>query len=224
VYYVLFETGNEDFFFEVIKNFCSTYVNNIVEVYKDYKQKGSILLDSEGVDKFMRKNGRGLDVFNCAQHLLITDCPNHLCKERHTTVLSKKQGTKFEEIMRDEKNKYYRLNYTENEKMIKQQIQNVFSSHARFSSNSFKLEKLDFERTDDPDNFFDMYVKQVDNYVEKDRPHRSSSTKNCAYVRAATGSDYVKFINSTKLQNVVPCDEFQNLLTGSTAQGGFTVL
>jgi hypothetical protein len=197
MYYAFFETGNKAFFSKVIETFCSTYVQNIVDIYGSVKQKHG-KLNWEEIAQFIHQNGKGLDIFNCAQHLLSTDCLNDACKVGHTTVFTQNQQIKFEEIMKNEKNIYCRSHYPGDKKKVWREIQGIFQYHEIFGF--FKLGVLHFEENDDPDKFLDMYVEKTNSKIP---------AKGYAYIRAANKSDYTKFIGSTKLNNVVVCDRFQ---------------
>jgi hypothetical protein len=199
MYYAFFETGNEVFFTKLIETFCSTYIRYTVDIYESVKQECG-KLNWEEMAQFIEKNGRDLDIFNCAQHLLRTYCLNNACEAGHTTVLTQDQEAKFEEIMKNGKNQYCRSHYPGNKKSTWREIQGIFQNHKIFGF--FTLEVLRFKRNGDPDKCWAIYIEKV---------NKKTPATGYAYVRAQTGSDYDKFKASTTLNNVVPCDEFQSI-------------
>ena len=194
MYYALFETGDKQFFLDLMKVFCSNYVHNIVDLYPSVKQKYGGL-DRDSMEKHIRSKEEGYDVFNCRQHLMTGDCPNTACKANHTTVLASDQHVKFSQLMQDTKTSQCRNDFSSDKKMKWIAIQTIFQRHNMVKF--FKLEVLHFEESNDPDVYLDRYVKETD---------RISSAKGYAYVRTASGSDYNKFMSKTTLKDVVPCD------------------
>jgi hypothetical protein len=198
MYYAFFETGNKAFFSKLIGTFCLNYIRNVVDIYGSVKQERG-KLNWEEMDQFIEKNGRGLDIFNCAQHLLSTNCLNGACKAEHTAVITENQQIKFEEIMKNAKNTYCRSHYSGDRKNVWLEIQGIFQHHKMSGFSNLKV--LHSEKNSDLDKCLDG-VKKI---------NKKGSATGYAYIRAATGSDYDKFMASTKLNNVVSCDEFQSV-------------
>ena len=198
MYYVFFETGNKQFFSDLVRAFCLIYVQNIVDFYNSVKQEKSGILDWMKMEKHIDANGKGFDIFNCAQHLMTADCPNNACWDGHTTVLAEDQQHKIEDLMQDVKNKYCRKHYPGDKKKIWREIQGIFQHHSL--KTFFKVEVLHFQVNDDPDKYMDTYVEKT---------NKKSPADGYAYVCAPTGSDYIRFMGKTELDNVVACNSLQ---------------
>jgi len=197
LYYAFFETGNKQFFSDVMKVFCSNYVQNIVDLYPSVKQKYGGL-DRDSMEKHLKSKEEGYDVFNCRQHLMTGDCPNTACKANHTTILASDQHVKFSQLMQDTKTSQCRNDFSSDKKMKWIAIQTIFQNHNMVKF--FKLEVLHFDEDDDPDVYLDRYIIEA---------NKISSSKGYAYVRATSesaGSDFNKFMTKTTLKGVVPCD------------------
>ena len=203
MYCALFETAettaDEQFFSDLMKVFCSNYVQNIIDLYPSVRQ-GYGGLDRDSMEKHLKSKKEGYDVFNCRQHLMTTDCPNVECRANHTIILASDQHDKFSQLMQAAKTTPCRIDFDnhDDKKMKWIAIQTIFQRHNMVKF--FRLEVLNFEESDDHDVYLDRYVKEA---------NKKSSVKGCTYVRATSenaGSDYDKFVSKTKLKNVVPCD------------------
>jgi hypothetical protein len=198
-YYTFLETGDKQFFSDLIKTFCKTYVENIGDFYSDVTQENSYKLDNDLKEKHMRDEEvrKRFNIFNCSSVLMTADCPNACCKAEHTTVLAKDQREKFEKTLQSTKTAYVRSRFSEDDKKKWYEIQNIFQNHNMLEF--FKVQHLHFE-ANDPQKYLDMYVEET---------NKLSPDQGYAYVHAPAGrSDYPAFYAKTKLPGVVPCNLF----------------
>jgi len=210
MYYAFFETGDKQFFSKLMRSFCSTYVQNIVDLYYAVKQKKSesnvlelekYKLDWKDFEEHINDRKKDLDFFNCSQHLRTTDCLNDTCMAEHTTVLAKDQADELEGLIKDEKNSYCRKHYQGEKKKVWVEIQRMFQNHNIFEF--FELKVLHFEEPNDPVKYLYAYIGEA----KKMRP----APVDCAYVRSANtnSSGFADF--KAELPDVVACDILQTV-------------
>ena len=209
MYYAFFETGDEEFFSDLMKAFCSTYVHNIVDLYNAVKQKKSNILETERyvldwkdlVQHLDEERKTRLNIFNCSQHLKTAECPNNTCKAGHTAVLAKNQHDQFEHSMVNAKNTYCRIHYPGGKKKVWLIIQRIFNYYDLFEI--FKLKTLNFA-VNDPAKYLERYIEET---------NKLCPAGGYAYVRSASNnSDFPKFQTGTTLPKVAPCNTLQTVL------------
>jgi hypothetical protein len=200
MYYVFIETGSKQFFLNLMKAFCLKYVQNIAAFYHSVKKEdGESFWDD--MTAHIDKNGKGFNIFNCAQHLMTTNCSNTACRNEHTTVLAKDQQVKFGNIMQETKNRYCKDHYPGDKKKQWREIQGIFNYHKMYEF--FNLEVLQFE-VSDLNEYLDKYVEET---------NMKSLADGYAYVCAITPeSDYCEFMSKTKLDKVVACNTLQTVI------------
>ena len=201
MYYTFFETGDKQFFSDLMQVFCTTYIFNVVDLYNAVKQEKSHKINIQDLEKHMDEERRKkLNFFNCSQHLMAKTCENLACIAGHTAVLAKDQHDVMENLMKNTKNSYGKLNYSGEKTKVWKEIQRIFQNYKMFEF--FELKKLNFE-ADDPDKYLDNYIEET-NKIEP--------AEGYAYVRTtANSSHFPNFNDGTKLpkEKVVPCDILQ---------------
>ena len=200
MYYAFFETEDEQFFSDLVTEFCRTYVHNIVDIYTKAKQDKTFKLDRIKLAQIMdEKCKESLNIFNCAQHLNTTNCLNAACMAGHTPVLAKNQHEVFEAIMAIVKTTYCRTHYPGEDKKVWDEIGVIFKDCSNVDA--FELKTLSCETTN------------MDKYIEE--TNKLDHAEGYVYVRSSQNSKgYKKFRKGTKLpkKKIVPCDTLQTVI------------
>ena len=204
MYYVLYETGNEDFFSHIAEKFCLAAMMLIKELYTT--RRGNFVrpdhkrIDIEDTNKFFKKNkeiSNLLKPLNCAIFAATVPCKIPDCKANYRAVIASNQKGIYSKIMADTIGDFEKDNFQENP--------NDLYNFQRIIQNHKTMNKQDVEKITTPDKrdsagYMNSYVKGT-NKIKK-------IFSNFVYVRAKTDSDYNDFMTQTRLPNVRPCDAF----------------
>jgi len=195
-YYVLYDTGNNQFFLDTMTTLCSTYVENLIDLYSAY----GTWPDMTRIKQHIEINKDRYDPFNCAMvPFAAAKCPDRRCRARHTPVLATDQVAEMGNVMNDLKRPLILASFKQ--KKDKAQLLRLQSFIEHYATpTAFDMEELKVGRGD-PLTYLDRYIEAADDQL----PHAD----NYRYIRSAADSDFQEFANRTKLQSVQPCDAFQ---------------
>lgn len=199
MYYVFFETRNEDFFSRIADAFCTVVVKSIINILYEIKSTNSVsfIANSDFIDKKLKMR----ELFKSLSCTLfpVICCNNKDCKESNIAVLTSTQLNRFEISMTNISTKLFVENsifFNPNERLNFQRIlQNYISVNVK------GIDQINIVNNNNHSEYMRMYINETNKLKGK--------ADGYVYVRGKIKSDYDYFKTHTKLSNVIACDYFQ---------------
>ncbi|MCL2805192.1 MAG: hypothetical protein FWD26_04560 [Treponema sp.] len=196
MYYVFFETGNDDFFTHIANSFCEQVGQSVINLYESgIFTNCAGMLDYTKMKKYFKTHGNIFCFLNCGLFPNI-NCNNDKCGTENISALALNQIKILEKSFRDMimtvcSGKYLRSSRD------RLNLQRIFHTYI---AGMQQAEEIQVENEQNHDEYLRFYIKKTNTLKEK--------AEGFIYIRAQTQSDYDYFISNTELPNVTACDIF----------------
>jgi hypothetical protein len=191
MYYVLFETGNNDFLKYIANSFSEKIIQTIIALYiNNTFAESDELINMDKVNEYFKINKKELSFSNC-NLISNINCGNDACGKEHVFILASNQVAIFSHSMI---NNILKLTKEMN---VEQQlnIQRILQTYEAAKIQNIKEIKTGCLQEHD---------KYLQEFIQK--TNQLDNTQDYIYIRAKTNSDYNYFMENTKLLKVKECD------------------
>jgi hypothetical protein len=208
MYYVFYDTGNDEFFDRVASAFCSAVLNYIAGHYTSFLPPAGKIVDMPRIKRFFEDNKRMLSPLNCA---MLGNCENPQCRSNYRAALTSDQAERFAWLMEDAKTAYFRKINTSETARERLNFQTIFDNYVMVYRDTVeeipvlgKKSALEYKRAF-PNRYKRLYAAKVRQFIKKIMKEKTD-VDAFVYVRAEANSDFNYFKRKTGLSNLIPCD------------------